>query len=533
LICLSLVTLVAWWSPQAFDLRVILGSQPELLYHQILRLGVWSDGKAAMNRMTSPHLSAACWLLGALFVLAGADASGLVTHPAWADEIPQTKAGSSPETTRVGEDWAEFLGPRGTGVSGETGLLDQFPKGGPPVLWKKRIGTGYTAPSVRGNLLVYFHREQDDEAVVAITADRGEPVWRYAYPTTYEDPYGYNNGPRCTPLLTETRCYTFGAEGKIHCLDLATGKLAWSRDTAADFDVPMAFFGVGSTPILEGGRLIAMVGGLPAAGLVAFNAETGATEWQAVGAKQFTPPFGFRFQRDDKLASYSSPLAVTIGGRRQVLALLRPGFVSVDPATGEVLFSQFFRAAVRESVNAARPVVVDDLAFLSAAYESGALVLKARADGKGFDEVWRETDAMQNHWSTSLHVNGFLYGFSGRHESPSSLRCIDLKTGKLQWETADTFALGLSPARAADSDDLHFYGRGAAILAENKLIALSEWGHLGLVEVNPKQCVEKARHKIPELRYPSWTAPVLSRGRLYLRDENWLICLDLTRPPAR
>lgn len=447
-------------------------------------------------------------------------------------KVEVSSAGGSPETMRTGEDWPVFLGPRGDGVSGETGLLDSFPKSGPPVLWKKRIGTGYSAPSVLGNTLVFFHRQRDEEVVEAATADTGKPIWRYAYATNYEDPYGYNNGPRCTPLLTASRCYTFGAEGILTCLDLATGKLVWKRDTAADFRVPMAFFGVGSTPILEGNRIIAMVGGLPDAGLVAFDATSGKTLWQSVGAKQFTAPLGYRFQKDDKLASYSSPMAVTLNGKRQILAFLRPGFVSVDPETGDVIDSLFFRAQVRESVNAARPVVVGDQVFLSAAYETGAVLLRAKKDGKGFDEIWRDVDAMQNHWSTSIHHRGVLYGFSGRHEVPSSLRAIDLATGKLRWQTEDPFEKGISPAKAADDTSTPFYGRGASILADGKLICLSEWGHLGLVAVNPEKCEELARYKVPELRYPSWAAPILSRGRVFLRDENWLIAIDL-RDAAR
>jgi outer membrane protein assembly factor BamB len=463
------------------------------------------------------------WLSWAALVAADDGTYSQAAIPA----VETSAAGSGPETTRVGEDWPVFLGPRGDGVSGETGLVRSFPKGGPPVVWKKRIGTGYTAPSVVGNTLVFFHRQRDEEIVEAVAADTGKPLWRQAWPTNYEDPYGYNNGPRCTPLLTKTRCYVFGAEGMLVCLDLATGQPVWKRDTAADFRVPMAFFGVGSTPILEGNRLIAMVGGLPDAGLVAFDAETGKTLWQSVGLKQFTPPLGFRVQKDDKLASYSSPFAVTLGGKRQILALLRPGFVSVDPETGAVIDSLFFRAQVRESVNAARPVVVGDRVFLSAAYEAGAVLLKAKAGGKGFDEVWRDVDAMQNHWSTSIFHQGVLYGFSGRHEVPSSFRAIDFGTGKLHWQTEDPFEKGVSPAQAADDPKVPFYGRGSAILADGKLICLSEWGHLGLVEVRPDKCVELARYKVPELRYPSWAAPVLSRGRVFLRDENWLIGLDL------
>jgi outer membrane protein assembly factor BamB len=139
------------------------------------------------------------------------------------------------------EDWPQFLGPRSNGISSETGLLDRWPTNGPPILWEKAIGTGYSAPSVRGDLLVLHHRFRNEEIVEAFQAATGDPVWRYAYPSEFIDPYGYNNGPRSSPLLTADRCYTFGAEGKLLCLELQTGKLVWQRDTGNDWDVPPAF----------------------------------------------------------------------------------------------------------------------------------------------------------------------------------------------------------------------------------------------------------------------------------------------------
>ena len=150
--------------------------------------------------------------------------------------------------TGVGSDWPQFLGPHRNGTSDETGLLDRWPTNGLPVVWEKKIGTGYGAPSALGNRLVLHHRIGDEEIVECLETATGKPLWRYGYPSRFEDPYGYNNGPRGTPLLTADRCYTFGAEGKLICLELQTGKLVWQRDTAKDFEVPPAFFGVGSTP---------------------------------------------------------------------------------------------------------------------------------------------------------------------------------------------------------------------------------------------------------------------------------------------
>src|SRR5687768_6911263 len=142
----------------------------------------------------------------------------------------------------LADDWPQFLGPNANGTSAEKGLIDSFPDAGPPLLWDKDVGTGYSAPSVRRGKLVLHHRIKDEEIVEAFNAADGKTLWRYTYPSTFVDPYRYSNGPRCTPLLTADRCYTFGAEGKLICLDLATGKLIWQRDTQKDWEVPEAFF---------------------------------------------------------------------------------------------------------------------------------------------------------------------------------------------------------------------------------------------------------------------------------------------------
>lgn len=432
-----------------------------------------------------------------------------------------------------GEDWPRFLGPRANGTSLETGLLEKWPANGPPLVWAKRIGTGYSAPSVRGNQLVLHHRLGGEEIVESFDASTGQSRWRYGYPSQYIDPYGYNNGPRCTPLLTEDRCYTFGAEGKLLCLDLKSGKLIWQRDTGADWTVPAAFFGVGSTPILEGGLLIVMVGGQPTSGMVAFDAKTGKTVWESVGKKNWTgvPLTAWPGERKlvwnefEKQASYATPVAATMHGRRKVFCLTRQGLVSLDPKTGDVDFSLWFRSRLNDSVNAANPVVVEDLVFISGAYyRVGSVLLRIKPDGKGFEEVWRDT-VLEIHWTTPVYHDGYLYAFSGRNEPDARFRCVELKTGKLAWDRDESWVPHSSP-----TPDV--YGRGSAIMAEGKLIVLGEGGKLGLFKVNPRQPEEISRFQVPQLRYPCWATPILSRKQLYLRSEDHLVCLDLARKPG-
>ena len=451
---------------------------------------------------------------------------------------------------RPGTDWASFLGPHGTGVSDETGLLEKWPEAGPPIVWDKRIGKGYSSPSIRGQKLVVHHRQRDTDVIECVRADDGTPIWKYEYETDFADPYGYNNGPRCSPLLTETRCFTYGAQGRLVCLDLETGKLVWERETSREWTVPGHFFGAGCTPILEGNLLIVLVGGQPNSGVVAFDAATGKTKWESVGKDTWqgvatdnpgNPPF--EWSDEEMVVSYSSPIAVTIHDKRHLLCLVRQGLVSLDPETGRVRFKYWFRSRVHESVNAARPVVIGDRVFLSAAYETGMTLLKIQPDGEGYEVVWRDKRGMSTHWSTAIHRDGCLYGFSGRHENEAMLQCVDLETGKLEWETngyegnledleQDPLSGQIKHAKTGKIIPWPFYGRGSATYAEGRYFILGERGTLALATLSRDKWTEISRTSFPKLKYPMWASPVLSRGRLYLRSEDWLTCLDVAKPTA-
>ncbi len=503
--------------------------------------------------------------------------------------------------TLAAADWPQFLGPTGDNVSPETGLADTFAKDGLPVLFSRRLGTGYAAPSVRGERLVVFQRASklykleegdtvqsvldylngelaafnakerlteaglkaavqatrrrgyielpdaiaqhfDQECVDCLDARSGKLLWRHAYATTYEDPYGYNNGPRCAPLLTADRCYTFGAEGVLLCLELETGKPVWRRDTQKDFRVSPNFFGVGSTPVLEGGLLITMVGGGPNSGMVAFDARTGKTVWESVGQMTWdkVPMLGYpgeplmEWNEEEKQASYASPVLATVHDRRVVFCLMRQGLVALDPKTGRQLFKRWFRARQNESVNASNPVVVGHHVFCSGAYYGvGSLLLSIKPDLSGYDEVWStaKSRAEQNnprleetlgiHWMTPIHHEGRLYAFSGRNEPDARMRCVDFKSGRLLWDRDESWG------RA--EEDSRKYGRGSLILADGKLIALGETGRLGLFKPSPTRPIELAAYNVPQMTFPCWAGPVLSNKRLYLRCESRLLCLNFAR----
>ncbi|MBD3674420.1 MAG: PQQ-binding-like beta-propeller repeat protein [Planctomycetaceae bacterium] len=456
-----------------------------------------------------------------------------------------------PPPTRKGNDWPIFLGPDENGHSHETDLRIDWSDGAPPVLWSKKIGTGYSAPSVRGNRLVIHHRPRNREIIECCRADTGETLWRTSYPTDYSDPYGYNNGPRCSPILTDKYCYTYGAEGKLVCTELETGKLVWIRDVQKDFQLPDWFFGVGCTPILEGNLLITLVGGQPNSGVVAFDARTGKTVWEAVGKETWdnaktgwkSDPV-YEWTGDEMVVSYSSPIAATIHGQRHILCLVRQGLVSLDPKTGQENFHYWFRSRTHESVNAARPVVVGDEILLSAAYRVGSALIKVAPNGKSVTEVWRDDENLLAHWSTPIYVDGYVYGFSGRHENQGELRCLEWKTGDVIWQTngliVDPATLKQDPntGQLLDKESNQpvpwpLFGRGSNIVFDGHFLILGERGTLALSKINSKRYEEIGRTSYPQIGVPAWAAPVLSRKRVFLRDEGDLICLDFALRKAK
>ena len=217
---------------------------------------------------------------------------------------------------------------------------------------------------------------------------------------------------------------------------------------------------------------------------------------------------------------------------------MRQGLVSLNPRTGAENFHYWFRAKVHESVNAARPLVIDNRVFVSVAYQLGSAMLEVDKDGKQYREVWRDRTSMLAHWSTPIYVDGCIYGFSGRHENEGELRCINAETGKLLWKTIgyegdlknlsrDRTTGHIIDANTGKEIPYPYFGRGSLIQVGSRFIVLGERGTISVVDVDKEKFVEHGRFSLNEIDYPAWAAPVLSGGKLFLRSEKWMVCIDL------
>ena len=388
-----------------------------------------------------------------------------------------------------GPDWPQYLGPQRDGVYRGPALAESWGPQGPKVLWRKQVGQGFSGPVVASGRLILFHRVGNEEVVESLDPRTGTTQWRYGYPTSYRDDFGFDEGPRAVPVVAGGAVYAFGAEGQLHAVELATGKRLWSEDTMKRFRVAKGFFGAGGSPLVEDGRVIANIGGANA-GIVAFEAKTGKVLWTATSHE----------------ASYSSAIGATIGGRRSAIFLTREGLVGLDPVTGRIHFERRWRARMDSSVNAATPLVIGDLLFISAEYGPGAGVFQV--NGATLTQLWASDEVLSNHYATSVYSNGYLYGFHGRQEFGPSFRAVELKTGKVRW-SQDRFRAG------------------SVTLAGNRLLILRETGELLLADASPDAFKPIARAQL--LPGTLRAFPALADGILYVRNENTLIAVDLRR----
>ena len=431
------------------------------------------------------------------------------------------------KSSRPGVDWPCFLGPTHDGRSSEVGIVTDWPANGPTIVWQRKLGTGYGSPVTSAGRLFQFDRVADRERLVALDSETGKQLWEFSYPTSFEDMYGYDNGPRGSPVVDGDRVYILGAHGMLHCLNVADGRAQWRLDTMTEYGVVENFFGVGSTPLVEGDLLIVPVGGSPPEAQQVPRGQLDRVKGNNSAVVALDKLSGQpRYTLSDELASYASPVATTIGERRWCFHFARGGLLGFDPRSGKLDFHFPWRATVLESVNASNPVVIGDLVFVSETYGTGGALLKVRPGG--FDVVWSDAErrrdkALQTHWNTAVHHDGYLYASSGRHSENAELRCVELRTGRVMWSEPELT-------------------RSSLLYVDGHFVCLTEYGELILLKATPERYTPIARvqpvktdevatdagfQPRPLLEYPAWAAPVLSHGLLYVRGRDRLVCYEL------
>ena len=381
-------------------------------------------------------------------------------------------------------DWPQYRGPNRDGVSSETGLLDQWPEGGPKELWRTSLGQGFSGISISGGRIYTMFGEGSDEFVVCLEGATGQEIWRRRTGSNFKDRFG--DGPRSTPTVDGELVFVLGARGALLALGATDGQPVWSRDLPGEFGAETPRWGYSSAPLVEDKLLLVDVGGQRGSSVVAFDKKTGKEVWRS---------------QNDK-AGYSAPLAMTVSGQRQVVFFTGTTLVSLSPEDGTLLWKQAWKTSY--DVNAATPIFIPpDRVFVSSGYDVGAAVYRVKVDGQQaeVEEVWHNRE-MKNKFSSSVLHEGHLYGFDEK-----TFKCIDAATGETQWKFR-----GL--------------GHGSLLFADGHLVVLGDDGTLVLVEATAEAYREKGRAQVFDGK--TWTVPTLSGGKLYLRDEKQLVSLDVS-----
>jgi outer membrane protein assembly factor BamB len=379
-------------------------------------------------------------------------------------------------------DWPQFRGPNRDGISKETGLLKAWPAGGPKVLWKTPVGEGFSHVVVAGGRLYTMAGDGGDEVAVAHDAATGKRLWRTVIDRKFMSDMG--NGSRSTPTVDGGLVYVLSASGKLAALDAKSGKKVWGHDLDEEFSARPPQWGVSTSPLVEGNLLLVAAGGHGGKLAVAFDKKTGKVVWTSESDKP----------------GYAAPIAITVGGVRQVIFFTGSSLSALSPANGKLLWRQPWRTDW--DVNAATPIFLPpDKLFVSSGYGVGAALFQIKAaNGKATaGEVWRSR-GMKNQFSSSVLHNGVIYGFDD-----STLKAMDALTGKERWKQR-----GL--------------GHGSLILADGHLVVLSERGKLVMIEATPGEYKEKGSAQVLEGK--CWTAPTVANGKLYVRNEEQMLALD-------
>jgi len=381
--------------------------------------------------------------------------------------------------------WTDFRGPRRDGRYAHTPIRTNWPAEGLPRLWRQPIGGGYASFTAADGRAFTIEQRREQEVVAAYDVKTGRELWTDAWNAYFTEPMG-GDGPRATPTWHEGRVYALGATGELRCLDAATGTLIWRRNILEDAGATNLSWAMAASPLIVDEKVIVQPGGSPGRSVVAYHKMTGELVWSAL----------------DDVQAYTSPMLVTLGGARQILAVTASRVVGLGVEDGALLWE--YPWVIPTVPNIAQPIELgNDRLFLSASYGHGAAVVELGRTGDRLrvETVWRNT-RMKNKFSSSVLHDGYIYGLDD-----AILACIDPRTGELKWKGGR-------------------YGYGQVLLAGGHLIVLTERGDLVLVRATPERHEELARFSA--IAGKTWNVPAIVDGRLLVRNSNEMAAFELT-----
>lgn len=396
-----------------------------------------------------------------------------------------------------GQDWPQWRGPRRDGITTDPNLRLSLSREGLRKAWEIDGGDGYSSFSVKAGTIISMINSSGKECVLCWNTD-GSERWRHSHTPASAFDYG---GPRATPTIDGDFIYTTTSDGEVLCLTADAGKVEWRVPLKATFGGSAPKWGFAASPLVDEDRVYLPTGGSSGNALAALDKRTGKTVWTS----QDDPP------------GYSSPIAVTIGGVRQVIFFTGKRLLGVEREKGRLLWD--FAFADRFEVNAATPIAIRaksggkeiDYIFISSGYEKGCAFVRVFADGGGKFRVKAayESNELCCHFASPVRRGEQVYGLDEKRD----LTCLDLRTGEVKWRMQDT---GGRKVRG--------FKKGSLIRVDENLLVLGEEGHLALIEATPEGYREKGVMR--PFRDRCWTTPVLANGKIYLRDQAKVLCLE-------
>jgi outer membrane protein assembly factor BamB len=443
-------------------------------------------------------------------------------HPIWSFGLGAFCAAVLGGNTLFADDWPQWLGSKRDAVWRESGIVEKFPTNGPPVRWRASIGGGYAGPVVANGRVYVADRQlaqgasnpadpfergvvRGFERVLCLSEADGQVLWKYEYECPYT--ISYPAGPRVAPLVSEGKVYTLGAEGNLFCLEATDGKVLWSHEFKKDFGIKAPLWGFAGHPLLDGNRLICLVGGAGSTA-VAFDKDTGKEIWRALSAEE---------------PGYSSPVIYEAGGKRQLILWHPEAANSLDPETGAVYWSVPFKS--RAGMTLATPRKFGDRLFFTAFY-SGSLMLRLDSDKPAAALAWRtlkmsekDTTHLNAVMCTPFLENGYIYGVC----SYGQLRCLKMETGERVWETF----------QATTSGEAVRWANAFIVKNGDRFFLFNEKGDLIMAKLSPRGYEEISRAHLLEPtnkdcgRFVAWSHPAFANRHVYARNDREIICVDL------